>query len=125
MEKQRVYIDKYDWLVDIFFLPTKQDMPFILNEMYKNGASPSSFDAVSCNMCKKNGGCAYTNPYSKYTMLIIGRVTNLGEFFNTFVHEINHLCSAIEEEYCIDPHGEEASYLIGDTTMQIFNQICE
>lgn len=121
MERQRIYIRKYDWLADIYYLPTKSDIPYIMNEMYRSGASYESLDGISSRLCQKNNGCAYTNPNNKYTILVIGRVTSIGQFFDTFAHELNHLCSAIEKECCIDPHSEEASYLIGDVTMQIID----
>lgn len=119
MEKQRIRIKKYDWLVDIFYFPSKNDIPCIMNEMFINGASYDSLDNVACQLCQRNNGCAYTNPYSRYTILVIGKVTSIGQFFDTLVHELNHLCSAIEKAYGIDPHGEEASYLMGDVAMQI------
>ena len=121
MEKQRIRIQKYDWLVDIYYLPSQSDMAYIMNEMFMHGASYESLDRVSCNVCKENSGCCYTNPQSRYTSIIVGRATSISQFFNTFVHELNHLCGAIEEEYSIDPHSEEASYLIGDVAMQIMH----
>lgn len=123
MERQRFKIKKYDWMVDIYYLPSRSDIPYIMNEMFQNGASYKSLNKVACRLCKgKNRGCAYSNPYSRYSILVIGEVTCVSQFFNTLIHELNHLCGAIEKEYDIDPHSEEASYLIGDVVMQIINE---
>lgn len=112
MEVQQIYLNKYDWLIDVCYFTRKEDARDILNRLYMMGASDESLDKVACHIGCLNSGLAFTNPDSQHSLIVVSISDSIGEMFDTLVHEINHVCSAIEEEYNIDPHSEQASYLI-------------
>lgn len=119
MTSFKIEIEKYDWAVYLFVDVKVEDCDEVIGKIKDIGCRDSTIALRNIKSNIPNQGFTYTNMRTMQTVMCIGFVTDKYQFFNTLVHELNHLCSHIEEFYCIDPHGEEASYLIGNTTQRI------
>jgi len=53
-------------------------------------------------------------------MLVISDTSSPRQFMDSFIHEIRHLESHIEQAYDIDPYSEEAAYLAGHIGFLMF-----
>lgn len=117
---QYINVLNYDWRVYVFYNVSTVYRSYLVNSLKFIGYSNIIKD-IDPMLNLYNSGYCYTNFNDKTSIIIVNRTTSREETFNTIVHEINHLSSHIEEYYKIDPHGEEACYLIGDLAQQIFH----
>lgn len=67
-----------------------------------------------------NAGFTHTDFKRKRSIVGIGKTTSRGQFINTIVHEAKHVQSHICNYYDVPEDGEQAAYLIGYITMQMF-----
>ncbi len=123
MTRHRIYIKKYDWLIDFYLSARRDDVPVLLNELHNMGADDDALDDCACRLGCLNTGIAMSNPFSRHSLAVIAHASDAAEYFDTFAHELNHVCSSIEKEYDIDPHSEEACYLLGDIVRSIIEEI--
>lgn len=106
---QKSYLKDYDWVFRIFYNVSTDDIRDIEEIMH----SKSLPTCIDCGVC-------VTSYDKKSSYIIINKTSDQYEFYDTLIHELNHLTSHIEEYYDIDPHGEEASQLIGSVAKLVF-----
>ena len=101
MKTQVVYLDKYDWLIKVFYIISNPFIEGILGELDSIDCEPDAYyraaDMLESN--RKNSGFTYTDFTKHVTVMIIGEATDASEFFNTFIHEISHVATHISEYY--------------------------
>lgn len=66
-----------------------------------------------------NKGLTYTKPRLRETIIVISESTDIGEFFNTFAHEIDHAEKHIAKALDFSPYSERASYLVGEIVREM------
>lgn len=66
-----------------------------------------------------NKGLTYTRPILRETVVVISEATDIGEFFNTFAHEIDHIEKHIAKALDFSPYSERASYLVGEIVREM------
>lgn len=127
MKTQIVYLDKYDWLIKVFYLIEDPFIEGILGELDSIDCEPDAFyraaDMLESN--ELNSGFTYTDEDKHVTFLVICKTTSADEFFNTFIHEIGHATAHIAEYYGIKPYSEELQYLQGEIALQMFEEAKE
>lgn len=69
---------------------------------------------------RRISGFCYTNDDIKTTLICIAETNSNEDFINTVAHEIKHLQSHICSYYGIDETSEEAAYLIGNITEELY-----
>lgn len=122
-----MYIPNYDWDVVMYFDVTRRDTDEVLDALHRIDC-PRAVMRQSQRQIESgsyNEGFTYSNYDSKTTIISIGRVDSLAEFFNTFSHEREHLVAHIAEYHGIDMRSEEAAYLYGDITEMLYHGLVD
>ena len=122
MITQVVYLEKYDWLIKIYYAVDTYYTDLILKELDEIDCDPQAFYALAEQLeaGKMNTGFTYTDSEKHVTFIIIGLTTCASEFANTYDHEKGHAATHIAEYYQIDPYGEEFQYLQGQIGEEMF-----
>lgn len=115
------------WMVDFVFATKGYDEEAILAFLYEFDASYNVMLRAKRIMesNKKNRGFTFANQDLKRALVVIGPTTSGKEFLNSLSHETHHLAVAIAKSIGYDLDGEGPAYLTGDTTMALFETICE
>lgn len=127
MIRRTIYLDKYDWLADIYFDYKCKYSDDLIDKLEDMGISEERLDIAyaDLNSCKDNIGLTYSSFIEKKTIVIIGEATNAKEFMKTFTHEIGHLSTHICQYYYIDVYGEEIHYIDQDIIEETWDIIKE
>lgn len=67
-----------------------------------------------------NSGFTATDYNKRISIVAIGLTTSKAEFFNTLIHEAKHVQSHICRYYQVSEDSEDAAYLIGYLTMEMY-----
>lgn len=115
MTSQTFIIKDYDWKVYSYYNVDIDDINIILDKFQEINCNhkyvKKAYDAFQDNPF--NIGLTYSNYIKKESIVIISKTTSSKQFFNTLIHEINHLQSNIATVYNLNEKGEEVCYLIG------------
>jgi hypothetical protein len=118
MIRQNVYIEKYDWLVHIYYAVDAYYIEEILWKLYDIGCPRvfmwRAYENMSAN--KLNQGLTYSNPTRRETVMVIGLASSPAEYENSIQHELRHLVDNIVDALNLKP-GEPPGYLTGETAM--------
>lgn len=122
MEVQDLYLKDYKWSVRVYYNTTYRNTTSIVHYLVDNYYSDDTIDAVYSSLTTMgyNSGMTIVNKGRRLATLVISKATSPSEFFNTLVHELNHLSDFIAEELGISPTGETISYMIGNIGMLMF-----
>lgn len=123
MEHLNINIWRYGWTLDAFFDVRESDASSVISKLDSLGCDEESHAAARRTIGKLNCGLTYSMRNERHSFMVVSRSTCASEFFNTLVHELNHVCSSIEAECGINPHSEEASYLMGCLMGQIAKEL--
>ena len=113
MIRRTIYLDKYDWLADIYFDYKCKYSDDLIDKLESMGISEERLDI------------AYSSFIEKKTIIVIGEATSTKEFMKTFTHEIGHLSTHICQYYYIDVYGEEIHYIDQDIIEETWDIIRE
>lgn len=121
MKRQRIYLDGYDWVVDVFYDTVRENAPVILGMLRRLGCRDGDYvhGRKSLMSGEMNTGLTYSDRRKRESVMVIGRTSSLPEFLNTWQHEMTHLQRHICREFRIDPYSEEAAYLAGDLAQRM------
>lgn len=131
MITQVIYLEKYDWLIKVYYAITDDSKNIILDELEAVDCPEYEFEQIK-NIFKpfrKNTGFTYTDAFKKVTFIVISITDSAEEFANTYDHEKGHAAMHIAEYFNIDPYLEELQYLQGKIGQEMFpiakNFLCE
>lgn len=120
MIRQHIVLND-QWDVIVYYLVNKHNIDFIIKDLKriqcKNKYIQKSVDILLNNY---NTGMTYTNPKYRTTIVCISKYTSNDQFINTIVHESKHVQSHICNYFNIDEESEQAAYLIGHITQQMY-----
>lgn len=121
MKHQRIYIEDYDWVVDVFYDTVAEDADIVLGYLRRLGCSGGDYIHSRNNLRSgdMDTGLTYSDNRKRESVMVIGRSSTLAEFLNSWMHESTHLQRHICQEYWINPYSEEAAYLAGDIAMKM------
>lgn len=122
--RQQFKIRKYDWDVVIYYTVDEKQKTEIVTELKELQPDKETFEKLERNLMNSelDTGFIYSSFYKKFSLIVIHKALNIGEFVNTFEHEKNHLEMHICEALDINPYSEEAAILSGETAMQILSE---
>ena len=122
MTKQRIYIERYKWVVWIYYAATPYNSVEIMCKLQELGCRGTDLMGAFNNLRsgKMNQGITYSNNLMRESVMVISVTSSPDEFQSSFDHEKGHLCRHICQAFGIDPYGEEAQYLAGDIGMLLF-----
>lgn len=122
MKRQRLYIEAYDWTVNIYYDTAPKDADLIAGHIEHLGCSEEgiqrTYEQLSSGIL--NNGFTYTNRALKQSVMNLGRASSFAQFLNSFVHELHHLCTHIATAYGMDLEGEEVCYLAGYIAQKMY-----
>lgn len=120
---QNIYIEKYDWYIEVFYAVEGINIPSIMEALENIHCSDEdlneSFSLLSRS--EHNVGLTYSNFAERSSVVVIGLTDSAAEFQDTFDHEKGHLVMHISLAEGIDPFGEEYQYLAGEIGKKMFN----
>lgn len=121
MKHQRIYIEDYDWVVDVFYDTVAEDAEMILKYLRRLGCSGGDYIHSRNNLRSgdMDTGLTYSDNRKRESVMVIGRSSTLAEFLNSWQHEMTHLQRHICQAFWINPYSEEAAYLAGDIAMKM------
>lgn len=131
MITQCIYLDKYDWLIKVYYAVDTYYINDILGELDSIDCEPDAFYSAAKMLenFEYNTGFTYTDNEKHLTFIIIGLTDSPSEFMSTYIHEVGHAATHISEYYKLDPYGEDRQYLVGDIAQKMFkkakNFLCE
>ena len=122
MLRQRVNLQKCDWLVDIFYDARPKDADNIIDRLWDMGCPERHL--YKAEILLKSGvpneGLTYSNKREHRTLIVITHASSIGEYISTIVHEVDHMVDHISQYYNIPYDSEENSYIIGDIAKMIY-----
>lgn len=119
---QNLYIEKYDWYVEVFYAVEGINIPSIMRALENIHCSEEDL-LESYSLLRRseyNVGLTYSNFEERSSVVVIGLTDSAAEFQDTFDHEKGHLAMHIAMSEDIDPFGEEYQYLTGAIGKKMF-----
>lgn len=117
------YLKNYDnWHITFFIATNQYDADEILDRLEYIGCKPKFIRKAYRNLTsgRLNSGLTYTNPKLRESIIVISEVSDLGEFLDSFFHELDHFEKHVTQALGFSPYSEYASYLIGQTVKNLF-----
>lgn len=120
MIKQRFRLDKYDWVITVFYAVHGYYPDDILYELRRIGISGKKLEQAEMNLFagEINSGLTYVNKGE--AICVIGLASSAAEYMNSIVHEVMHLCKFIGKAEGLDPYGEEVCYIGGEIAQKMW-----
>lgn len=120
MIKQRFRLDKYDWVITVFYAVHGYYPNDILYELRRIGIRGNKLEKAEMNLSSGeiNSGLTYVNKGE--AICVIGLASSAEEYMNSIVHEVLHLCNFIGRAEGLDPYGEEVCYIGGEIAQKMW-----
>lgn len=112
MLTQRLDIEG-EWLVTVCYDVKPEDLTTVAYLMGRMGASEQNTTEALENLSGFNGGVTYTPFERRESLVLIGRADSPVQFFNTVIHEVDHVQDHVCKYYGCRLGTEEAAYLQG------------
>lgn len=114
------------WTVYFFFAPEGYDEEELLELLYDLDAPDHIMVQASRKIKagRPNEGFAYTNPFRREAVIVVGPAVSGEQYLNSIVHEIHHQSVAVADEMGTDLKGEVPAYIAGDTAEVLVDVIC-
>ena len=121
---QVFYLQKYDWLIKIFYIQPKGHKHKVIKELKDIDCPEEIVEKAEQILYSKSldEGLTYTDPQLHVSIIIIGESSCPEQFINTYVHEIGHAAIHISEFTNIDVYSEEFQYLQGSLVQKSFSK---
>lgn len=121
MSTQDIHLDRYGWDVRAYYGVEDKDFMSILEYLDYHGFDHILIGELQQSLLRHSTlGMTVVNMRDKLAVIIVMEQEPI-EFFNTLVHELNHVTDYIAEYWNIPTKGEEVSYMIGDLGMMLFH----
>lgn len=120
---QLIYLEKYDWLIKVFYITNDTNIDLILKELDDIDCHPEIFYEIAEILESEilNTGITYTDNSKHVTFMIIGKSECPKEFMSTYIHEVGHAACHIAQYYNINLIGEDYQYLNGEIALEMFD----
>lgn len=106
-------IDGYWGVLFVYGYDIDKDYDIIEEILYSFGLDTPAVRKSMRILAEPNTGMAVTQPTLKMSVVFIGCTTSRGQWYDTIMHEIDHVQSAICDYYGVMQGSEEAAYLQG------------
>ena len=122
MIKQEIIIGKNKWKVVILYTPLRGDLGEVVKMLSRLNCPKKDVvkirKIIKYNI--KNTGFTFSAIPRKESIVAICSATKPAQYFNTAIHEINHLQNDILKYYKVNNNSEDAAQLIGYIAMKMF-----
>ena len=125
MIRAKIYVERYEWVVECFISVTHYACAEILASMRAIGCDGATLSRAGRKLSSGeiNGGLTYTNHRARRSVMVTSLADSAKQQFNTITHEIAHVCAHIASSEGINPASEEFAYLVGDFSMELFPKV--
>ena len=116
MVSQFIYLVKYDWMILVYYMASKDDSEEIIRVLERLGCSDGNLTRAKRNLSGEmiDTGLTYTNNSQGVSVMVISESSSPEEFWNTLDHEKGHVVQHVAEAVGMDYRGEEIQYLSGE-----------
>ena len=123
MIAQRIFLEDYEWLINVFFGDDNSSTEELIDFMEIMHCSKKEMASMRniVDDSRRNVGFTYTDFDNMSTVVYISPCDSPSEYQNTFDHEKGHIGVHIATYYDIDPYGEEYQYLNGEIGERLFD----
>lgn len=124
MIKQDIYLNRAGWHIVVYHSVDSIWADEILDDLIRIGCSGDHLKEAKRVLWSGavNMGITFSNCSTRETVMVIGKTSNAGEYWNSIDHEKQHLLQDISETEGIDPFGEQISYISGDFMREVFRK---
>lgn len=120
MNIQDVHLDRYEWDIRVYYGVTEEDIMEVLEYLDYHGFTHPLISTLQQTLLIPAAlGMTVANMRDRIAVIIIME-QEPKEFFNTLVHELNHVTDYVAEYWGIPTDGELVSYMIGNISMMLF-----
>lgn len=125
MIRQRIYIEKYDWVVHAYFALDTYYVQEIMDLLWDLGCDSSTMDKAYDNLSsgELNTGLCYSSYRKRESVFVVAMTTSAAQFANSLHHELTHLQSHIGQVFHLNPTGESVAYLSGEIIMAMYPKV--
>lgn len=125
MQVVDVYIKRCRWWVRIYFSVTCYHTDRILDDLDYLNCSDEIYNRAQRHLRRGNlnTGLTYSNARARKSVMVVGLSSTMGQFLNSFEHELRHLIDDIAGSLDIAIKGEDVAYLTGDMNALLFEDI--
>lgn len=126
MITQQFYIGngKDRWKISAYYnIEFITDRDIVYGALTKNGCDEEKARKALRILSRENTGYTFTNFGNKETIVCASCSSDYDEMFSTITHEIKHVVEHISEYYEVDPKSEEAAYLQGEISKQMYKAV--
>lgn len=120
MIRQQLYIERYDWVVYIYYAVDAYYIEEIMMQLQSIDCPREymmqAYENMSAN--KLNQGLTYSNFRTRKSVMVIGLASSPAQYENSIQHELRHLIDNMVEALNLKP-GEPPGYLTGETAMMM------
>lgn len=122
MIKQEIIIGKNKWKVMVLYTPLRGDLGEVVKMLSRLNCPKEDVVKIKkiIRYNIKNTGFTYSAIPRKESIVAICSATSSAQYFNTAIHEINHLQNDILKYYKVNNDSEDAAQLIGYIAMKMF-----
>ena len=124
MITQQFYIGKKDWQIRAYYdIRFMTDKDIVYGALTSCGCEENKARKALRVLSNKNTGYSFSNFSEKKSIVCASCASDFDEMFSTITHEIKHVVEHISEYYEVDPKSEEAAYLQGEISKQMYRAV--
>lgn len=122
MIKQKLVVGNNKWIVTILYTPLRGNKGEVIEMLSRLNCPIKDIKKIDkiLTFNIKNTGFSYSNIPRKESIVAICTATSPAQYFNTAIHEIDHLQNDILSYYNVHGNSEDAAQLIGYIAMKMF-----
>lgn len=115
------FIGQRDWWVMANFgVAGTEDLNEVFTSLLAGGCPDDDAQKACMVLSRPNSGFTFTNTNGHFTLMFASRADSPEEMYDTIDHELKHCVEHISTYYAIDPKSEEAAYLQGEISKNLF-----
>lgn len=123
MITQYIQFKQYDWNVLVYYGVGRREFAEVVDSLIQLQCPKADIKKALKVLKHKNTGFTFTNSEYKMSIVCVGKATDLGQFIDTFAHEVKHLQSHICQYYDINENTETAAYMMGHLVHKMYKKL--
>lgn len=126
MIRQKITLPDYgNWEIYAYFAVSGYWVDEIMEKLWEIGCDGETALQAYRNLASSelDTGLCYSNYRERKSVMVVALTSSPAEFANSWHHEMCHLVAHIGKVYDLDPLGEDAAYLSGEISMEMFPKI--
>lgn len=121
---QDILLRTVPWHIRVYYAVTTYYADEIIDDLIAIGCRGGTLIEAKNNLWSGHldTGLTYANPDRREAIMVIGKASNGGQFYNSLIHEQLHLLSYIAKKHDLDPYGEEIAYVAGELGNKMYSK---